>query len=141
MVTSPIEEQTHMDRVQPLPATQNSHLFISGPHLIVQSLMEPLIHNQCQSQLDFLSHQQPQYAAVTVGFSNTPVGMTGFHPWHKDGTRSLHELPTAAQLGTWSKPSASEPGRLLETAFFKFNKCVWLKNYHLENDSTRSMCS
>lgn len=143
MVTSSTEGQTPMDRVQALPATQNSHLFLSGPHLTVQCLMEPLRHNHmCQSQLDFLSHQQPQYPATTAGFNNTPVWM-----W-QDLTHSTKmepgvsmSCPQLHSLGHGPNHLHLNLGDCSKLPFFKINKCVSLKNYHLENDITRSMCS
>lgn len=104
-----------------------SHFRTPGPHL---TSLFPGWYNLYYPTPDLLSHQQPQlmYPVVTGGFIcltwHRSREVTAFHPRHKQGTWSLCDLPGWDMVQT---AYTSLLGRFLRIAFFKINKCIWLK--------------
>ena len=154
MVASSIAGRMHTrtEWAQPLADTHDSNplspiFFTSGPHSALLfsawcNYTTGVNHDWIFSGTNSHSIQAPcSHQRIYLPYSTLSWEATGSHPWRKHGTWSLRDLPTAAQRGTWSKPSAAEPGRFLQTAFLKINTYIWLKNYYLDDDITRSMCS
>lgn len=141
MVTSSSEGQTHIEFSLFQP--HKTPIFLSLIPTWLSNVWWNLYYTtNCQSQLDFLSHQQPQHPAVTAGFNTTAVGM-----W-QDFTHSTKTEPGVSMscpqlhsLGHGPNHLHVNLGDCSKLPFLRLTNVSALKNYHLENDITRSMSS
>lgn len=153
MVASSTAGQTHTHsldtfRHTQLPSSQ-SQLLISGPHLTLLFTVWYNLYYTISVNHDWIfSATNSQSTQVPCGHWQICLPYST-HWWGSDRIsptaqiRNLESTWPAHSCTAWDtvQTVCILTREITPNSFLKINKCIWFKNYHLENDITRSVCS